>query len=284
MTQKKIAWITDSTVLLTDELKNHPDVYVVPLTVSVQNRVYEDGVDLTTDQLYEIINNEKEIPKTSQPSVGKFNELYEKLKGEYEVGIAVHISSKLSGTLSSSAAGAEMAGFNVETVDSLIMSSGISDLIEMGIRMQEANTDYKIIAQALREETKKNENYILLGNLDQFYKGGRMSGTQFLLGNILQIKPIIRIHEGAFELFEKVRSEKKATKRLMELLDEAYKNYQILEVHVLHANVLEKAKAYADQILSNYPKMKVRIGELTSTISVHCGEGTIALTWRKQPK
>ncbi|WP_108668771.1 DegV family protein [Peribacillus acanthi] len=284
MTQKKIAWITDSTVLLTDELKSHPDVYVVPLTISVQNKVYEDGVDLTTDQLYEIINREKEIPKTSQPSVGKFNELYEKLKEEYDAGIAVHVSSKLSGTLSSSTAGAEMAGFHVETVDSLLMSSGISDLIEMGIHMQEAHTDYKIIAQTLREEAKKNENYILLGNLDQFYKGGRMSGTQFLLGNILQIKPIIRIHDGAFELFEKVRSEKKATKRLLDLLDEAYQNYQISEVHVLHGNVLDKAKAYAEQILSKYPKMKVRIGELTSTITVHAGEGTIALTWIKQPK
>jgi DegV family protein with EDD domain len=284
MTQKKIAWITDSTVLLTDELKNHPDVYVIPLTISVQNKVYEDGIDLTTDQLYEIINSEKEIPKTSQPSVGKFNELYEKLKGEYEAGIAVHISSKLSGTLSSSAAGAEMAGFNVETVDSLLMSSGISDLIEMGISMHGQNTDYKQIAEALREEAKKNENYILLGSLDQFYKGGRMSGTQFLLGNLLQIKPIIRIQEGAFELFEKVRSEKKATKRLLDLLDEAYKNYQISEVHVLHGNVLEKAKGFAEQIISKYPKMKVRIGELTSTITVHAGEGTIALTWRRQPK
>ncbi len=125
----KIAFITDSTAFLTEELKAHPDVYVVPIVVISEGQEYEDGIDLHSDQLYDIIRNNKEVPKTSQPSVGKFQELYENLKEKYDHAIAIHVSNKLSGTISSSTAGAEQAEFDVEVIDSLSLSYGITPLI-----------------------------------------------------------------------------------------------------------------------------------------------------------
>lgn len=284
MTQKRIAWITDSTAFLKDELKNHEHLYVVPLGITIDNKVYEDGVDLTTDTLYKHIRNDKEVPKTSQPPVGKFVELFETLKKKYDGAIAVHISSKLSGTLATCKTGAEMAGFDVDVIDSRAMSYAITTLIEKGLAMEKEGLDQKTIASKLHEESLKNENYILLGNLDQFYKGGRMSGTQFLLGNLLSIKPIIRIYNGAFELFEKVRSEKRATKRLFELFDEAYQKHYISQIQIMHGNVMEKAKEYANEFRKKYPNLDIVIGELSSTIAVHAGEGTIALIWHKESK
>lgn len=82
MPKKKIAFVTDSTVYLTEELQAHPDVYVVPIVIITDGQELEDGIELSSDQLYSIIRNEKEVPKTSQPNVAKFINLYEKLKEE----------------------------------------------------------------------------------------------------------------------------------------------------------------------------------------------------------
>jgi DegV family protein with EDD domain len=283
--KKKIAWVTDSTAYVTDELKNHPDVYVVPLGIMFGDNAFEDGVDLSTEELYERIRNNKEVPKTSQPSSGRFAELFEKLKEEYEGAIAVHVSSKLSGTLSSCITGAEMANLPIETVDSRSMSYAITYLIQLGIQMNEKGIKLTEIAETLREEADLSDNYILLGNLDQFYKGGRMSGTSYLLGSILKIKPIIRINRnGDFELFEKVRSEKKAVARMIELLKESYHNYQITSIQIMHGNVKDKAEELAQEVRTALPKLEILIGEISSTIAAHAGEGTVAILWNKNSK
>jgi DegV family protein with EDD domain len=283
--KKKMAWITDSTAFITEDLKNHPDVYVVPLGIIFGDTAFEDGVDLSTDELYERIRSNKEVPKTSQPSSGRFAELFEKLKEEYECAIAIHVSSKLSGTLSSCKTGAEMADFNVETIDSKSMSYAITYLIQLGIAMNEKGIELGEITKTLQSEADLSDNYILLGSLDQFYKGGRMSGTSYLLGSILKIKPIIRINrDGEFELFEKVRSEKKAVARMIELLKESYEKYQITNIQIMHGNVQSKAEELANEVRVVFPNLTIFIGEISSTIAVHAGEGTVAILWNNNSK
>ncbi|MFS0783952.1 DegV family protein [Bacillus sp. 1P06AnD] len=279
---KKIAWVTDSTAYIPDELKNHPDLYVVPLSITFSSGTYEDGIDLTTDQLYKNLKEDQEIPKTSQPPVGRFAELFESFKGKYDAAIAVHISADLSGTLASCRAGGEMAGFPVEVVDSKAMAIAITRLIWLGMELNEQGLEVKEIADTLQQDAYKIENYMVLGNLDQFYKGGRMSGTQYLLGNLLKIKPIIRIFDGKFELFEKVRSEKKAAKRIMELFQDAYQKHPISKIFVMHGNVLEKAIGYKEELIRSYPGIEVIISELSATVSVHSGEGTIVVAWANE--
>ncbi|WP_409270193.1 DegV family protein [Neobacillus sp. SCS-31] len=286
MKNKKLAWITDSTAYLTDELKRNPDVHVVPLEIIFGDEAFEDGVELGTEQLYKRINGEKKVPKTSQPSPGKFARLFEKLKEEeYDGAIAVHISSKLSGTFSSCIAGAKLAKFPVEVIDSKSMSYAITALIEKGIELWGSGLGASDIASILREEAENSQNYIVLGSLEQFFKGGRMSGTQYLLGSILKIKPIIRINSaGEFELFEKVRSEKKASARLVELFGEAYRENRVEEVWIMHGNVPGKAREIEAMLHTAYPRLKTSIGEISSTIAVHAGEGTVAIIWHNEQK
>jgi DegV family protein with EDD domain len=283
--KKKIAWVTDSTAFITDEFKNHPDVYVVPLGIMFGDEAFEDGLDLNTDELYHRIRTNKEVPKTSQPSSGRFAELFEKLKQEYEAAIAVTISSKLSGTLASCQSGAEMADFKVEAVDSKSMSYAITYLVQLGMKLNEEGMEFEEIAETLRAEADLSDNYILLGSLDQFYKGGRMSGTSYLLGSILKIKPIIRINrKGEFELFEKVRSEKKATARMLELLNESGEKFTITQIQIMHGNVRSKAEELALEVKAAFPNIQIVIGEISSTIAAHAGEGTLAIMWNNNTK
>ncbi|WP_226035115.1 DegV family protein [Aquibacillus saliphilus] len=283
MAEKRVAFVTDSTAYLTEELLAHPDVYVVPIVVISEEREYEDGIDLSSEQLYDLIRNNKDVPKTSQPSVGKFQELYEKLKIDYDHAIAIHVSNKLSGTVASSGAGKDHAGFNVEIIDSLSISHGITSLLDKGILLAEQDVDIKEIANQLRDEVTKSKNLVLLGSLEQLYRGGRMSGAQFLLGNVLQIKPILSINsEGELGMFERVRSEKKATNKIIDLFKKSCEESNVKQVGIMHGNVLEKATELKKRIEREIPGVDIVFGEISSSIAVHAGEGTLALFWKTE--
>ena len=283
MEKKKIAFVTDSTVYLTKELRNHPDVYVVPIVIIDKEREYEDGVDLSSDELYEIIRTNKEVPKTSQPSIGRFALLYEKLKKDYDHAIAIHVSNKLSGTLSSSTAGKDQVGFSVEIIDSLSLSYGISVLIHQGLQLVEQGMKVEEVANKLRKNISRNKNLILLGNLEQLHKGGRMSGAKFLLGNLLQIKPILSINsEGVLELFDRIRSEKKATSKIIALLKQACEEHLVTEVGIMHGNALDKASELKERIEEIIPGITIIIGEISSSLAVHAGEDSLAIFWHQE--
>jgi DegV family protein with EDD domain len=283
MPNKRIAWVTDSTAYITEELAAHPDVYVLPLSITFNEDTYEDGVDLTSDELYKKIRADKEVPKTSQPPAGRFAELYDILKEKYDAAVSVHISSQLSGTYSSALQGQEISGFQVEVVDSLSMSYAITTLIERGMKQAEEGVDPAAIGENLRAEAKRSECYVLLGSLEQFYKGGRMSGASYLIGNLLKVKPIIKItNEGTFEVFQKVRSEKKAIRRMAELLGEAKKVNTIYGVQIMHGNVPEKAAELKQLVEEKYDDLDIVVGEISSTIAVHAGEGTLGMVWHNE--
>ncbi|RDW15592.1 DegV family protein [Oceanobacillus chungangensis] len=281
MTTKKIAFVTDSTVFLTEQLRSHPDVYIVPMVVISDGIEYDDA-NLTSDKLYDIIRSEKEIPKTSQPNSNKFHEQYEQLKENYDQAIAIHVSSELSGTLSSSDAGKNQANFSVEIIDSLSLSYGITDLLTEGLALAEKGVEVPVIASRLRERAAHGRNLILLGSLEQLYKGGRMSGAQFLLGNLLKIKPILSITStGKLELKERIRSEKKAINRLIALIKESNQVKNVKEVGIMHGNALEKARDLSDRINKEIPNLTTVIGEISSSLAVHAGEGTVAVFWNE---
>lgn len=279
MTKKPIAWITDSTAYITDELKNHPDFYSIPLNIHFGEKQFVDGVDLTPTQLYENIKNATDFPKTSQPSAGEFAEQFKKIAEDYEQAIAVHVSAKLSGTLSSSMAGADIAGFPITFIDSLSLSYGITGLIDKGMKLQNEGASVPEIKEQLEKMTSTLKNFIYIGQLEQLYKGGRMSGVQFFLGSLLKVKPIIQItSDGRLEAIDKVRSEKKALQYLVDKVAEGHPKGKG-KVYLMQGNVPEQAEDLKALMLSQVPGLTVEIGDISSTLAVHAGEGTIAVLW-----
>ncbi len=282
--KKPIAWVIDTTGFVTEEFKAHPDVYIVPLNIHFGTEEFiDDGVDLTNDELYQRIKESADFPKTSQPSAGKFAELYDKLKEEYECAIAVHASAKLSGTIASSTAGAEMSEFKVYAIDSLALSYGLSGLIERGLQLQEQGLGAEDIAKRLEKETANFRNYILIGNLTQLYKGGRMSGAQYYLGSLLQIKPIVQLTaKGELQPIDKVRSHKKAIQYLINHAKKDHEEFGVRRFQIMHGHVAKEAESLKQEVLKEIPDADILIGDLSSSLAVHAGEGTLAFLWRRE--
>ncbi|WP_342508307.1 DegV family protein [Sporosarcina sp. FSL K6-2383] len=279
MNKKPLAWIVDSTAYVSEELKQHPDFFSVPLNIHFGEKQFVDGVDLNPEQLYAKIKNAEDFPKTSQPSAGEFSERFKVIAEQYEQAIAIHVSSKLSGTLTSSTAGAELAEFPVTFIDSMALSYGITGLIERGMELYDNGASVSDIKAELEKMAGTLQNFILIGQLDQLYKGGRMSGVQFFLGSLLKVKPIVQISsEGELLAIDKVRSEKKALQYLVDKVV-ASKHTNKKSVYLMHGNVLDQATHLKNLITEQVPDLDVKIGDISSVLAVHAGEGTLAVLW-----
>ena len=279
MKKKPIAYIVDSTAHISNELANHPDLYVVPLNVHFGDQEYADGVGIRPEELYEKIRTSTELPKTSQPSAGRFAELFDRLKEEYEQGLAVMLTSELSGTYASAVSGAELSGFDVRILDGKSLSYGTTGLVRLAMELEQQGKSRDEIAEDISVHIGKTRSYIYIGQLNQLHKGGRMGSVQFYLGSMLQIKPIIRITpEGTLEVIDKVRSEKKAFRYLVDKVKAAYDDGR-RTIHLMHADSPKEAARLKEQMLDAMPGLEVKTGDIGSVLAVHAGEGTMAVIW-----
>ncbi|MFC0238022.1 DegV family protein [Fictibacillus phosphorivorans] len=275
----RIAWITDSTSCITQDEAKELGIHIIPVSVIMEDKIYKDGVDITPDEFYAKLESVSELPKTSQPTVGEFSDFYEVLKHNYDCGIAIHVSEKFSGTLNGSRLGAEMADFPVHIVDSKILSESMKQLLLKGKKLESEGLEAQEIAAMLRETADHVKGYVCIGSLEQLRKGGRLSGASFLVGNLLQIKPILTFDDGSLVPFEKIRTLKKAESRVLALFDEAAENKGAYGVSVVYSGSSEKAEEWLHLLREKYPHITFNLGQLSPAIGVHVGAGTLGLLW-----
>ncbi|MBS7530808.1 DegV family protein [Hazenella sp. IB182353] len=279
---KKIAWVTDSTAQIPENLLLQHDIFVIPLGILFYDQVYAEGVDLNTTELYDKIEHYKSIPTTSQPTIGQFVSLYEKLKESFDHIIAVHLSSELSGTYQTSLMAAQMVDHPIEVVDTRILSYPLTMMIEKGIHLAQTGMEPSQIADILRLEHKRFDNYILVGNLEQLYKGGRLNGVQLFLGSILKIKPVLCIRDGGVQLFGRFRTQRRALRTILNQLHAAKQQHVIRRIMILQADVMEEALQIKQTLLQSYKDIEIYIGPLSGTIGVHGGRGSLVIAWMRE--
>jgi DegV family protein with EDD domain len=280
---KKIAWITDSTCYIEPEFAKQNNIFVVPMSISFDNETYKDRVDITDEAFYQKLTSSRNLPKTSQPALGGLVSLYEELKQEYDLGIAIHLSAELSGTANASKQAADIAGFPLELVDSKLISLPMGYMITKGQEMIRQGISPSNAANNLRTMYKSNHFYVMVGSLEQLHKGGRVSALQMIMGSLLQIKPILAFQEGKLIPHEKVRSQKKALSYMVSRLkDDLEQGINIKTVFILEGSAVQEALNIQEQIRSLSPDLKVVTGSIGAAVGAHAGAGTIALTWFKE--
>jgi DegV family protein with EDD domain len=277
---KKVAWITDSTSFFKNDFAEKNDIFIAPLGVSFENETYRDGVDISIIEFYQKLEHSKNLPKTSQPSIGDFISLYEKLKEEYEFGFAVHLSSELSGTFHTSKQAADIVGFPVYMIDSKLLSLPMSELILKGKELINSGFSADEVAVELSNLSSKNKLFVMVGSLEQLHKGGRVSSLQLMMGSLLQIKPILTIENGKVIPFDKVRSEKKAINYMVDLLKKDILNEEkIKKVFILHGNAEPVSHLLYEKVKELKDDIPIETGTIGPAIGVHTGSGTIAISW-----
>lgn len=279
---KKIAWITDSTCGLSQEFIDQHNIFVLPMIVIINNISYREDIDVTKDEVYALLRQFGEGAKTSQPPFGEFIELYKKLKDEYELGIAIHASSELTGTYQSSISAARMEEFPVEVIDSKIGSYALGKMIRNGIKMEQEGRAYKDIVAKLKTYPEKAEMFLLPKSFEQMKRSGRVSTTQAVFANLLNINLILQFDNGKVIVESKIRSQKKAVQHLFQKIEEVYKTGDIKELGIMHAGAMEVANQWKEELKKLHENLKIKIEPLVPVAGIHAGHGTMAISWLKE--
>ncbi|NLC11563.1 MAG: DegV family protein [Firmicutes bacterium] len=272
----RLAIVTDSTAYIPeDEVKQH-GIAVVPLTVNFEDGYIIDGI-MGSEQFFARVDKATKIPFTSQPAVGQFAEVYKKLLAEGKEIISIHISGRISGTVESAAGAAKMleASNNISIVDSGLTSAGLAFLVRAAVTWAEEGLSREGIVSRLEAEKKKIRILFVPDTLEYLRKGGRIGGARALLGTLLQIKPVLHFHNGIVDVFDKVRTKKKAVQRI---LKEIPRDSKRLRLVVLHALAPQEAEEIREMVLKEVPHAEVTIDELGPVISIHAGPRVVGLT------
>jgi len=275
---KRVIVVTDSTAGIPADLAAHNGVHVIPLWVHFEEKGYRDGVDLTTEQFYPMLSAARNLPTTSQPSVGEFLEVYRSLAGQAEAIVSIHISSELSGTVASALAAREMFhDVPVHVVDSRSTTMGLGLIALAAARAAAEGQDAGQVA-ALAEQLVPRMNVIfVVDTLEYLHKGGRIGGATALLGSLIQIKPILHLDKGRIEPLDKVRSRGKAMDRLMEIVAERAGSAASLHASVIHAQAQEEGEALRDRLSGAFRFEELYLAGVSPTIGTHVGPGTVGI-------
>ena len=272
---------TDSTCDLPAELYRQYDITVVPINIQFGTETYEDGVTIDRPTFFRKIDELGILPSTSQPSAGQFESYYSRLADQGATDIvSLHVTAKLSGTYQSAELAQRMVAdrVRVHPFDSACGSAGQGFMAVEAARMAQAG---KSVAEILaRLETLRPRINIVLTLKDLRYAqmSGRMGKLQGSLASLLNIKPIVLLEDGIIDVTEKVRTQRKALDRLIEIVAERVGTSAPVNLAAIHAEAPDEGQNSAGQGQKHlFNCQETFLANLTTTLVVHFGPGTLGL-------
>ena len=276
----KVAIVTDSTVNLPQSvIKDYP-ITVAPQIVIWDEKTYQDGIDIQPAAFYTRLKTSKSMPSSSQVSPITMRDTITNLLNQgYEV-LAIMISSHLSGTMSSAIMAKEMLPDRpVELVDSLTTSMAMGFQVLTAARAAKNGAsllECKAIAEKARDLTGV---YFVVDTLEFLHRGGRIGGASRLLGTALNLKPILTVEGGKIEPVARVRTQKKAFEKLLDLVGEKLENSTMARVSVLHANAASEADQVMSEVVERFHPAETVMTEVSPVIGTHTGPGTVGIAY-----
>lgn len=279
----KIAVVTDSNAGITMEEAKKLGIYVVPMPFTIDGKDYFEGVNLNHEQFFEMLQQGAEV-FTSQPAIGDVAKIWDEALQEYDEIVHIPMSSGLSGSCQSANMLASEYNDKVQVVDSQRISVTQKYDVLDALKLAEAGKSAKEIKEILEENKFNATIYIAVNTLDYLKKGGRITPAVYLLGNMLKIKPILKIRGEKLDTFQKTRTMAKAEKIMLDAVADDIEhligvdgNKEITRVAVAYTTNEEEALKIKEQLEELYPENEVFCDKLSLSISCHTGPGAIGI-------
>ena len=278
----KTAVVTDSTAYIPKEMRERLHIHMMPLNVIFSNEAYREEVDITADEFYEEVKKHDKFPTTSQPPIGLFVEKFEELKQNYDDVISIHLSSGISGTYQGAISAGDMVeGIRVHAFDSELTCRVQGFYVLEAAKMALDGKPADEIMARLREIKQSVRAYFMVDDLSHLQRGGRLSSAQALIGSLLQVKPILNFVDKVIVPFEKIRTKKKAMKRIADLLGEDAESGLPYRAIIIHAKREAEAAAWKAELEARFPNVEFDISYFGPVIGTHLGEGAMGMGWYK---
>ncbi len=268
--------ITDTTACLAPEIAQKYNIPVIPQVINFGEESCLEGVDIDIETFMRRLKTSAELPKTAAPPIELFIEEFKRLVPLGEPILCIHPSTEVSGTVrSATVAAQDFPGAEIHIVDTRLVSSPLATLVQLAAEWAAEGMEVENIISRLADYSKRGRIYFLVDTLEYLARGGRIGGAVALLGGMLQIKPILRLHEGKVDQYERERTHKRAVARLKEIVLEQIPHDGTGYLSIMHAGVYNQGKALAEELSKMVNQPDVPVVNMPPAIVTHGGPGIL---------
>ncbi|MDW0117000.1 DegV family protein [Sporosarcina thermotolerans] len=257
------------------------DVTLIPLSVLIDDKEYDDVIEIDSKEVFDAIRNGKH-PKTSQASPESLLSFWKELAESDEEGLYIAFSSELSGTYNTAVMMRDQVkegnpNFNLVIIDSRCASLGHGLLVKEAVRLRDSGDDVRTIERKIRSMAAHMEHLFTVEDLDYLAKGGRVSKASAFIGGLLNIKPLLHVENGKLVPIEKHRGRKKVFRRILDLMEERGSELSEQTIAISHGDDEATANEVKTMIEEKFKPKNVEVHMIGSVIGSHAGPGTIAI-------
>jgi len=264
----KIALVTDSTADIPDEIIHQYQINVVPNVLVIDGISLEEGVDISREEFYNRLPQMQNLPTTSTASSGKYLELYERLiNSGIEHILSIHVSSKLSGIYNAASAAAEAFSERVRVIDSQQITLGLGFQVIAAAESIARGLGVEEILRIIDDVRERALVVAMLDTLEYVARSGRVSWARARIGNLLRVKPFIKVISGEVLRFGDARTRQRGIERLKEILLDLG---PLERLGILHSNAESDAREFMQELDIKLPTT-VFLVNVTTVIGVHVG-------------
>jgi DegV family protein with EDD domain len=273
--------VTDSTSDLPAEVVRELGITVVPALIQFGDKVYRDGIDLSTDEFYRRLQSSSVMPKTSAPSPGTFKEVYSRLAQEADAIVSIYVSAKMSATYDAARIGSTDLKCPISIVDSQTASMACGLLVIVAARAAREGASLSEIEALVQATVTRTVTYGVFSTLEYLYKGGRIGRAQAFLGSMLKLNPILAIRAGEILPIARIRTRPKAIERLCEILRTSGIPQ---EMSVMSTTEPDEAETLAQRLSPIFPPERMYRASIGPAIGTYVGPGAVGVSviWKEK--
>ncbi|MFD2729111.1 DegV family protein [Enterococcus camelliae] len=276
---RKVKIVTDSSCTMEKTTRDELEIHVVPLSVMIDGVLYIDDDQLSGEKFMSMMKAAKELPKTSQPPIGKFVELYDELGADGSEILSIHMTKGLSGTVEAARQASNLSKSKVTVVETDMTDQGLSfPVIRAAELAKEGKTLEEVYAE-MENVLKHTRLFIGLSTLENLVKGGRISRATGILSNLLNIRVVMEFRNSELVPVIKGRGAKTFNKWFEELKEELKHVPNVKQIGISYAGGYEQVVKFRDELKKLFPTMHIPLLQTTPIIATHTGEGAFAVMY-----
>lgn len=272
--------ITDSTSDIPRDIAVKLGIKVVPIYVRFGNKIYRDGVDISSAEFYEMLETSRIHLGTSQPTPEDFENAYRQYTNSADGIISIHISSKISGTYNSATIAKRMMNSNIpiEVIDSGLNSGGLALMAISAARLAKANNSFSKITEELKQSASKVHMFGIFNTMKYLASSGRVSKPIVAAAEFLNVKPLLTFRNGEIIRAGLVRTLSRGLEKITNFVKN---NLPVSELMIVHSSVHEQAMELKNHLKDFISEEKISIAELGAGLGVHGGPGVLLTALHK---
>jgi len=270
--------IADTTCSLPQEMTRALRIPMLPQIIIFGDESYRDDTEMDTATFLRRLHSSPVLPKTAAPPPALYEPIYQRILERGDTIVVVTPSADLSGTYRSAMTAAlNFPGAPIHVVDMRMIAGMLGAAVILGVRWGKAGMAVPELLSRLTGLHSLQRTYFLVDTLEFLHRGGRIGGARRLLGEMLQVKPILSLQDGRVTAYEQPRTKLKALKRLQEIVIRECPGGDDSFLCVMHAEAKQPAEELSSSLRAAFGMKAIPIYELPPAIGVHAGPGVLAV-------